>query len=342
MLDFLKRNHLLSGILISSVTIVILFVFIISLDLYYHKKLSRSAGLNWQGYRGRVVGEKKKNEIRIVLLGGSCAFGYGALPEVSISSHLEKKLNVLMKANNIEISVVNLAYNNESAVCYKSTLKSYECLNPDIILLYSGYNDSSPGFSYYRDENQCFRNSQIIFRLTGYMPILPLAIKEKYFKLRYGDIGMGYKEDEVWGVIERVFSFDLVDKEVLDKKGKLEDAQLEEAAIKSYIGYIDDIFQLCLDKDRGFIFIRQPWTGKSVFPNRMQERLRHHLKKYEGIDKFIYVNLLNIFQKQKPKEFFVDGLHLTGKGNERVADALTKPMISMILKAFLNNGEEKL
>ena len=79
--------------------------------------------------------------------------------------------------------MVNLGYNNEGAYSLRFTLADYLYLDYDLAILYEGYNDlmgsQAPNFSVFRHESP-------IFRLTGYLPILPVAFREKAAALLHG------------------------------------------------------------------------------------------------------------------------------------------------------------
>ena len=76
--------------------------------------------------------------MRVVVLGGSTAFGYRVRPDESFPAALERRLRSRREQ---AISIANLAYNSESAVCFAPTLDHYAYLEPDVVLFYSGYND---------------------------------------------------------------------------------------------------------------------------------------------------------------------------------------------------------
>src|SRR5438132_1007856 len=73
---------------------------------------ARSVGLNRWGYRGAVVGAKRTDERRIVVLGGSTAFGYGVPPEESFAAQLERRLRAQRAT---PVTVVNLGFVKEGA-----------------------------------------------------------------------------------------------------------------------------------------------------------------------------------------------------------------------------------
>src|SRR5262249_51441781 len=89
------------------------------------------------------------------------------------------------------VSVVNLAYNNEGSYSVKFTLQDYAYLDYDLVSLHSGYNDLilDPGAN-----RSVYRHDSPVFRATGYMPILPLFLREKVSSWAYGDAGASYRD----------------------------------------------------------------------------------------------------------------------------------------------------
>ena len=49
----------------------------IALDMYAHKRVETVGGVNIWGYRGPVMRQRAPNEIRIAVVGGELAFGWG-------------------------------------------------------------------------------------------------------------------------------------------------------------------------------------------------------------------------------------------------------------------------
>src|SRR5215831_16663444 len=153
---------------------------ITGVDLWLHARYARWLGYNSRGYRGAVVGGKRPGEYRIVLLGGSTAYGYAVAPAETISVFLERDLQTRSRSN--RFTVINLAYNNEGAYSFAYTLSDYAYLHYDLAILFEGYNDLT-------DEPQntsVFRHQSAIFRSTGYLPIFPLIFREKAAALLHG------------------------------------------------------------------------------------------------------------------------------------------------------------
>ncbi len=151
-------------------------------DLYLHKRAERSAGLNVWGYRGPLVGKKRPGEVRIAVLGGSTAFGYGLPWFEAAPAVLERKLNE-RRGGRPPIAVVNLGFNNEGAYSYRFTLHDFAFLDYDVACLYDGYNDMRGDVA---PNTALYRHDSAVFRLTGYFPILPLVLEEKAMQIRSG------------------------------------------------------------------------------------------------------------------------------------------------------------
>ena len=171
--------------LASSVSLLCLLM----VDVYLHGRYERSAGYNVWGYRGPRVADKKPGELRVVMLGGSTAYGYGVNWEDAIPAQLERALT----SASMPATVVNLGYNNEGAYSLRFTLEDYFWLDYDAAILYEGYNDvvlNPP-----EANRQVFRRDSPVFRWTGYLPIFPMIFREKAAALRSGgETGAAYTD----------------------------------------------------------------------------------------------------------------------------------------------------
>jgi hypothetical protein len=156
-------------------------------DLLLHRRAERSAGLNLWGYRGPTVPRRHPGEPRVAVLGGSTAFGYGVTWDSAFPAALESAMKETAPAQ--RWSVVNLGYNNEGAYSFRFTLEDFAYLQPDVVVLYEGYNDMIGDNG---PNTALFRHDSPVFLLTGYMPILPLVFREKAMSLMHGSIDAGY------------------------------------------------------------------------------------------------------------------------------------------------------
>lgn len=317
---------------------------LLALDLRLHQRFEQAAGLNIRGYRGPVVGKKRAGERRIVVLGGSTALGYGVPPEQAFSAYLERALNASrLQARHGPVSVVNLAGNNEGAYAFLYNLRCYESLRPDVALFYTGYNDLSPS------NTLVGRSQSPIFRLTGYYPILPLILQEKFLALKYGNVEDGYRAS-AGGNQKPVFRPNLAQRStvsVLEAAIKVNQAverQLQQLskeptaqALSMDVGcgqwnhYCASLFravEYALGRGRWAVVVTEPYVGEGhveqqrVMAQRLQARFGAH-------PKLRYLNLGTAVDLKDPSLCY-DGLHLTVQGNERIAEALVSPMLDLL------------
>jgi hypothetical protein len=185
-----RRKFIAFAVAAVALVLAVGLVLALAADLVLHYRAERSAGLNRWGYRGPVVGRKQPNEVRIAMLGGSTAFGYGVIWNESIPAMIEQRLN--QQHPERTWTSVNLAYNTEGAYAFLPNLKDFAHTDYDLVVLYEGYNDLSgdqqPNYVTVRQQSP-------VFRATGYFPVLPLWLREKALMLRGGgNIERGYED----------------------------------------------------------------------------------------------------------------------------------------------------
>ncbi len=148
---------------------------LLAVDVVMHSRFEKSAGYNIWGYRGPSLPSKREGEVRVAMLGGSTAFGYGVTWEQAIPAVLESELR--KRPGLPPVTVANLAYNNVGAYSFRYPLDDYLWMDYDVVLLYEGYNDVP--FNPPDANTQVFRHESPIYRLTGYLPIFPMVFREK-------------------------------------------------------------------------------------------------------------------------------------------------------------------
>jgi len=309
---------------------------LLALDLYVHAKFDDYAGTNIWGYRGSVVGTKQDGERRVVVVGGSTAFGYGVTPTEAFPAVLEELLNQDSDQADGKISIVNLAYNNEGAHSFRFTLKDYEYLDYDAVLFYSGYNNLS-------DLNMSvFRHNSPVFRLTGYLPLLPVVMQEKALSLRYGgDLEAAYLAEKT------VFKPNLADRAAataLETATSISDSlerQLTERLPESesvftdlgeeapscsywrrYCGEMAEAVKFVLDRDKLALVVTQPYRSER---HREQQTLLSAFlrEQFKGAPNLHFANLGPTLNLLDP-ELAGDSLHLTPLGNRQLAQHLAE------------------
>lgn len=321
---------------------------LLAADLYLHGKAERSAGLNRSGYRGPVAGAKRPGERRIVMLGGSTVFGYGVLWNEAVPAVLERLLNAVPGEGTVR--VINLGYNGEGAYAMLPTLEDFEYLDPDVVALYPGdtdlMGDAGPNTAVYRHKSA-------VFRLTGYFPILPLALEEKAMVLRSGgDLGAAYASQLQDGKPKPVFSPSLPQRAsaaALDvvagvtatmgrQLDRLSEAKgpdrrpLGPARCEApWIHYCDAVFsamQHALRQSRPVVVMTAPLgqDGDGRARQLLQQAALAGLlsRNFEGDPRVTFVDLSHTIDTSNVELAF-DGNHLTAVGNQVIARALVEP-----------------
>jgi hypothetical protein len=338
--------------LVAGATILVSFAgttaALLGADLYAHARAERSAGLNRWGYRGPVVGRKHEGETRVVMLGGSTAFGYGVTWDAAVPAQLERLLRAVRAA---PTSVVNLAYNNEGAYSFRFTLEDFAYLRYDVVILYEGYNDligEDP-----IPNTAVFRHSSPVFRMTGYFPILPLVVREKALMLRYGgNLDAAYRSDT------RVFRPNLMQRvaattletfaDVSDEVGrdrpyaiagppaKITDRTLFEGCEYPWRHYCASIARagdVALSRGASVIVVTQPYHAQDRERHKWQQRAMESMlaEHFHGNPNLTYVNLGNAIDVGD-RRLAPDEMHLTPEGNAQIAARLVGPVLAAIAR----------
>ncbi len=326
---------------------VVAFVVLLGIDIYLHGRYEKSAGFNVWGYRGAAAGRKLPGEYRVVMLGGSAAYGYGVSADAAVPAVLEQMLR--RRSSSLKFTVVNLAYNNEGAYAFKPTLEDYSFLRYDLAILYEGYND----LAYGQPNLSLFRHTSPVYRMTGYMPIFPIIFKEKAAAMMSGgDPGALYRQPP-----HATFHADLATRvgagalKATAAVAESLEAQLGRLSAEAAPRLADDNGSGCADRWAfycqsiaaavGFarsrnvpvIVATQPYlsagSGVRMLHISQQEGVRRLLSRQFGADPNVkYVNLGDLVDLEDPRLSF-DHMHLTGTGNERVAAALVDPVTEM-------------
>jgi hypothetical protein len=325
------------------------FITLLIVDIYLHGKYQTSAGFNVWGYRGPTVGRKGKTEYRIVMVGGSSAYGYGVKWDQAIPARLEQYLTKAAPAGRT-FKVINLGYNNEGAYSFAVTLKDYDYLDYDLVCLYEGYNDligdpRAPNVSVFRHESP-------VFRLTGYLPIFPIVFKEKAAAmLSGGDPGALYRSESKTvfhpGAAATVAAGAL---RTVGEVGQSLERQLGRVSVEAkphidapdatgckypwgqYCRSVANAITLTLERNRQVLFITQPHDlGPSLHLRHMEQQREAAAmvaRMFGREPRVHYVNLGEAIDLADPALSF-DHMHLTAEGNRRIAERLVAPVADM-------------
>lgn len=302
-------------------------------DVHLHHKFERAAGLNVWGYRGSPVGKKRPGEVRVVVLGGSTVLGFGLDEKDVFPQQLEVMLNANRSASDSRTySVVNLGYNQAGAYSFRYTLEDYRYLDYDVVCLYEGYNDLGNPNRYNS------RRDWIVFRLTGYMPMLPIVIAEKIRLWRYGDV-RGPRPDAPLvfrsGIVSRTKAdaleaskriTDALERQLRNVNNSETDPRTRSAVDDCstrwtfYCSGVATAIDFVRRQGKSVVVVTQPYIGGGH--REQQADLRKMLGNRYARDASVrYVNLGDAVDTTDPSMCW-DGMHLTPEGNRRLAAAL--------------------
>lgn len=306
---------ILIGLAISLAIFLILLSGLMLFDLACHRKFDESSSLNCRGYRGKIAGEKKKNEVRVAIYGGSCAMGYGESSRDTIAAYLENILNGSSQADKT-YTVLNLAATGERLCpCFEPAYRIFSYLNVDIPVFYF-MNERIPDIpqnptpaEMAKLKNELFRSAytkrtgNFILRHFRYYFIFSTVLVEKYYRLRYGNVEEGYKKDKFFqGIVDVPPAFELNDRQS-----------------KSFYHFVKEL----TSKGKTVICALAP--SESLDDPTSNERLKRYFRLVFGDDrKVIVADLAGIFLKGGSTSYYTDTEHYSKKGNIAIAQALSE------------------
>ncbi len=309
----------LKAVLIGSAISLAIFLVLLSglmfFDLACHRKFDESSSLNYRGYRGKIAGEKKKNEVRIAIYGGSCAMGYGESSHDTIAAYLENILNGSRQVDKT-YTVLNLAATGERLCpCFEPAYRMFGYLDVDIPVFYFmkehipdiPQNPTPAEMAKLKEElfrsAYTKRTGNFILRHFRYYFICPTVLVEKYYRIRYGSVEEGYKKDK--------FFENIVD---VPKAFEVKDSQS-----KSFYHFVKG-----LTRD-GKTVICALAPDESLDDPGSNDRLKRYFKLVFGDDrKVIVADLSGIFLKGDRTSYYTDTEHYSKKGSMAIAEALSK------------------
>ena len=335
---------------------------LVAADLYFHHRVERFAGVNVWGYRGPRVSKKAKGEHRLIVIGGSTAFGYGVGWDETFAAHLERDLRPLAR-DGAPVSVVNLGFNTQGAYAFQFAQEDYLSLDFDAAILYEGYNDLGTAPNEYIG-----RRESPVFRLTGYYPIVHVALMEKAMALRHGgDIDAAYRQLLTPNQVKTVFRPGLATRatastlEAAAQVSQSLNAQLDRfsrvPAVKAsfaevrvddlgcrgewayYCASVRDGIRFALDHRKKVVVATQPYISDRH--REQQAELRTMLAARFGNDPRVRYADLGETIDLRNTSLAYDGMHLTSAGNARIARQLVQSVVALMPDAFRMPGDEE-
>ncbi len=278
----------------------------------------RQTAWNFRGYRGRVLPRKAHGEMRVFAIGGSTTYGYTVERDDTYPAQLDTLLNQRL-GGHPPVSVANLGHLSDSSVCYEPTYRDYKYLNADIVILYEGYNDV--GAPSKRAERDCYQQGSVIFRWTGFFPITPIYLRERYFKFRYGSITAGY---EAYRAVQK--------EDVARAEAGAASAPVPLPPIDAYANYERNVLTFVgkrLQEGKAVIFASQPYIGNLGHMDQ-QNRIRVALQPFMDNPRFRYRDFRYIFDGKWDKAWFNELMWLNPRGNKVLAEKMSDPVLELI------------
>jgi lysophospholipase L1-like esterase len=335
-----KKKKFLFALLAASLSLVVTAGILLAVDVYYHHKMSASGGFNVWGYRGPTVARKKANEQRVIVVGESTTLGYGVHWQEALPAQLETLLNRPAPSSGRRVSVVNLGSNGDGAGAIQFTLKDYAYLDYDLVILYSGYSELAG------PNHAAFRHTSPIFRLTGYMPILPLVMREKSMAIMYGGkLEAAYKGEKnvfrpsfgqrtVASVLAAAANLsESLDRQLRNAKPDPAD-DLAAAGAECgprwahYCGGMYVAVKYALDHRKKVMIATQPFINAGHV-DQQQHLVAFLQHRFPNRPWLRFANLGDAVSLTDPALCF-DGMHLTAAGNRVIAEKLAGPVSEMI------------
>jgi hypothetical protein len=344
-----KKRRLKFALAAVALAVAVPSTALLAVDVYLHGKYAKTAGFNIWGYRGPHAGRKTSDEYRVVVLGGSAAFGYGTNWDEAIPAALERHLAGRTVSPYRRFRVINLAYNAEGAYSFRFTLDDYRWLKYDLAVLYEGYNDlmGDPR----RPNLAVFRHDSPVFRLTGYMPIFHMVFREKAAVMTGNSIRSVYWPEErttfragfatrttaevlrtaadVTQSIERQLA-----RVVTEAPRRIVDAASSgcRAPWQEYCRSVRVAIDFALQHNAQVLVATQPWGVGVAYRARHQDQQGEMAamiaRRYGGNPRVLYANLGEAVNLGDPMMSY-DSMHLTAAGNDRMAAAFVQPVLEM-------------
>jgi hypothetical protein len=325
------RRRYLFVLVTSGLSVILAAAITLALDIYVHDRLAKYAAVNVWGYRGPVAGRKKPGERRIVIVGGSTVFGVAFSVTEAFPAVLGR---LLERHSSTPISVVNLGFPAENAYAYRAVEQDYAYLHADLVVLYGEKNSNGTLAEVMRDDS-------LVYRLTGYYPLLPTALREKAFALRYqGDLNAGYAHarapshpalparmvaavfGSIWTVTNAITSH-------LDRLGQRppEPALHFTTCAPPWTSYCDAMYRaIAFARCRGqtVLVVTQPDAPEQTDVNEEQQALRTMLRERFQTDRDVWYLDLSRAVDVHDRTLAFEGSHLTPPGHQRVAERLAE------------------
>jgi len=272
-----------------------------------------SVNINSLGFRGDEINPLSDSYL-IFLVGGSTVFGSGVNDKQTIPYHLEKEL----QSNNLNVRVVNAGVPGiHSATEIKLIEEKIYQLNPDLVIIYDGYNDLVKDYDQFNNLGENDLNSKIIRFLA----------KNEYWRT---------------GAVAVTLYFTLKNPENIETSSINIDHTNQKVS-----AWFEKINNSCENSKNTFqtILILQPFLGtgdKELTTNEhiIYEKNNHNLLVSEYKKYSEHLNLMNNCSKvidfsnifdNSSQPIYMDFVHVSSDGNKIIAKSISNHILSFII-----------
>jgi hypothetical protein len=330
------KRKLLYGLLAAALAFTGALLLLLAADVFAHARTQDVAGVNMWGYRGRPMSRKQPGEVRVAMLGGSTAFGWGLPASESIPAFLERRLNL---AGRGRFSVVNLGAPGQGAYGFLFDLQDFEYLEYDVVCLYEGYNDVGPLTQRGLNNYLRWRRESPVFRWTGYYPILPVVLREKA-QVMVGGPAAGKPGQVVFnaGIARRTVAGAMsavadATRGLGSESGALSpvppNPAIDDQCIEKwrrYCGSVREAIDWALAHDKRVIFVTQPYVSDAHIEQQANVAAMLHAR-FGHDPRVRYLNLGRAIDLHNAAIAY-DGLHLVAAGNDTIAAQLVEAVVA--------------
>ena len=296
---------------------------------------------NAQGFRDRAIESRKEGEYRILITGGSLAWGVGSsCNAMSVAGQLEGRLN--QRVSKRQYRVMSGAFLGWTSLHeYVVVTELFDSFDPDLVISLSGYNDLyllSSGAETralpevrllgqtVSDYLQPIGTLRALRKVVGTLGIWRIVVfLREVLAARAPPPQQSYDYDLQDGArrVERVAQRYLSIADYLARRGRHYLVALEPEIYSSKKPLTLEEFDL---KSR---FME---TNRNVLPTltRYRHELRSRLAEH-ACERFQFLDLADVFDNE-PGPVFIDDNHVCDRGNVLVAQALVKAMIEFSVR----------
>jgi hypothetical protein len=255
-------------------------------------------GWNQWGYRHDAYASREPGERRVAILGGSSAYEAGRSFGLTMAGQLFIELRQSGAPVRQAYSVVNLSQPRAGADTFIRTLRDYAYLDPDVVCIVDGYDTLMGTPPHGRDRS-------LVFRMTGYLPLLPARLLGR----------PGWLSDPDGGIADAL----------RDDRGDRDAASCTAAPAAAYCAAIVDTARLALNDRRAVVIVLLPTVSRRH--GLLQRSLAEWLARaYAGNPRVLTLDLGHTIELSNSVHS-PDGIHRTDVGNHVVAQRIAQAIV---------------